>query len=82
MDLNHEDTKPVALHIANISDEKQPKLVDAAQAFLYDAPATTYTLLEEMALLKKIDWTITPLLAAVYFLQFVDKNLSKLFPLF
>ncbi|KAL7928218.1 major facilitator superfamily domain-containing protein [Trichoderma chlorosporum] len=58
-----EPEKPIAREVSNIAEEK-PVLADSALRFLH-----------EKNLLRTIDWMIMPLLAAVYFLQFPDKNL-------
>lgn len=57
---------------------------DEALAFLQNHPRAAEITAEGAAiledeetrkkLLRKIDWTITPLLAGTYFLQFLDKN--------
>jgi hypothetical protein len=58
--------------------------VDEAFAFLEDHPHRTELAAEASAILedpvqlkkliRKIDWTIAPLLAATYFLQYLDKT--------
>lgn len=52
------------------------KNVDSALVFLNNAGVVTFTEDEERSLVRKVDWMLLPLLAAVYMLQFVDKNLS------
>lgn len=52
--------------------------VDSALVFLNNASDVTFTADEERSLVRKVDWILLPLLAAVYMLQFVDKNLSIL----
>jgi hypothetical protein len=70
-----EDVKPIAMEVSVVSEEKSV-LVDSALNFLREAGEPTFSLEEEKALVRKVDWMLMPLLAAVYFLQFVDKNLS------
>jgi hypothetical protein len=50
--------------------------VDSALVFLNNAGDVAFTEDEERRLVRKVDWMLLPLLAAVYMLQFVDKNLS------
>ena len=75
MEQNNEVIKPAATEVAVVLQEK-PALVDSALNFLHETAVTTYTAEEEKALIRKIDWMIMPLMGAVYFLQFIDKNLS------
>ncbi|PON30922.1 major facilitator superfamily transporter [Trichoderma gamsii] len=49
--------------------------VDSALVFLNNASDVTFTEDEDRSLVRKVDWMLLPLLAAVYMLQFVDKNL-------
>lgn len=56
--------------------EFQGKNVDSAFIFLNNAGVASFTEDEERILVRKVDWMLLPLLAAVYMLQFVDKNLS------
>lgn len=50
--------------------------IDAALTFLRNEASGGFDIDEEKTLLRKVDWMILPLLSLVYFLQFVDKNLS------
>ncbi|KAL1620671.1 hypothetical protein SLS54_006027 [Diplodia seriata] len=70
--------KEIALPTTSLHD------ADEALAFLQNHPRAAEIAAEGAAmledegarkrLLRKIDWTITPLLAGTYFLQFLDKN--------
>jgi hypothetical protein len=71
--------KPVTMEVSNLSIEKTPALVDSAHSFLVDAGEVDYNASEEKALIRKVDALLMPFLAAVYFLQFLDKNLSRSF---
>jgi hypothetical protein len=77
MDLNCQDMKPSTEHVSAVGEKSPSGLVDSAQLFLNDTTFTTFTPEEEAALVRKVDWMVMPLMSAVYFLQFIDKNLSK-----
>lgn len=70
-----ETEKPIAREVSKIAEEK-PALADSALSFLHEVGEATFTEDEEKELVRVVDWMILPLLAAVYFLQFLDKNLS------
>lgn len=83
-------TLDTATHPITIADKEIAPAVslndaDEALAFLSNHPLGAAAIAEQGAailedeaarkrLLRKIDWTITPLLAGTYFLQFLDKN--------
>lgn len=66
--------KPIADEVSNVTTLKSSG-VDSALTFLRDTGEISFTLEEEETLISKIDWILMPPLAAVYFLQFLDKNL-------
>ncbi|KAL7904995.1 major facilitator superfamily domain-containing protein [Trichoderma velutinum] len=74
MDQDIETEKPITREVSIIAEEK-PALADSALSFLHEVGETIFTEDEEKKLVRTIDWIILPLLAAVYFLQFLDKNL-------
>lgn len=59
-----EKTSQDAAHNANY-DEKAGSMVEVGES---------YTLEEEKAVLRKIDLTILPMMCAVFFLQYLDKQ--------
>ncbi|KAL7796320.1 major facilitator superfamily domain-containing protein [Trichoderma afarasin] len=69
-----ETEKPIVREVFKIAEEK-PAFADSALSFLHEVGETTFTEDEEKKLVRVVDWMILPLLAAVYFLQFLDKNL-------
>lgn len=70
--------KPHASELSVVQEEtKEPAQVDSALRFLHEAGPATHTAEEEKALLRKVDWMIMPLASAVYFLQFMDKNIRE-----
>lgn len=77
MESELESCKPMASEVSR-TPEKTPESVDSALTFLHDVDRTTFTADEERRLVRKIDWLLMPLLGLVYFLQFLDKNLSML----
>ncbi|KIX95093.1 uncharacterized protein Z520_09009 [Fonsecaea multimorphosa CBS 102226] len=74
MDLELESCKPLAMEVSR-APEKTPEAVDAAFTFLNDIGQISFNLEDEERLIRKIDWLLMPLLAMVYFLQFLDKNI-------
>ncbi len=74
-----ETEKPIVREVSKIAEEK-PAFADSALSFLHEVGETTFTKDEEKKLVRVVDWMILPLLAAVYFLQFLDKNLSTFRP--
>jgi hypothetical protein len=50
---------------------------DAALAFLRREEIVEFTPEQERKLVRKIDWMIVPLMWSCYFLQYLDKTLSK-----
>ncbi|KAF4265404.1 hypothetical protein KXW98_006110 [Aspergillus fumigatus] len=50
---------------------------DAALGFLASEGTAAFTEIVEEKLVRKIDWTIVPLMWAIYFLQYQDKFLSN-----
>ncbi len=79
---NHEPPRQ-SLSIREVVDVSL-KDADEARAFLENHPRAAEVVAEGQAILddpeqlkrliRKIDWTIVPLLAAAYFLQFLDKT--------
>ncbi|OTB02239.1 hypothetical protein M426DRAFT_199882 [Hypoxylon sp. CI-4A] len=63
---------------ATTEKEKQPPKVvdvDAALEYLNHENTTVLTEINEKALVRKIDWTIVPIMWACYNLQYLDKTL-------
>ena len=77
MERDLETFKPVTLQVSRVPD-KTPESVDTALTFLNDIGRPSSTAEEDERLVRKIDWLLMPLLGMVYFLQFLDKNLSML----
>lgn len=61
---NGENIGQTISHGTNL-DEKASSLVDVED---------TYTIEEERALLRKLDLTILPMMCAIFFLQYLDKQ--------
>jgi hypothetical protein len=67
------------------ADEKAPekrayKNADRALEFLQrneESEVGTVVVVDEKALVRKIDWMIVPIMFACYFLQYLDKSLRK-----
>lgn len=78
MDSIGSPVKPQISELSVVQEEtKKPAQVDSALRFLHEAGTATHTPEEENALVRKIDWMIMPLASAVYFLQFMDKNIRE-----
>lgn len=70
--------RPTAEEVISVTALK-PSVVDSALTFLGDTDEVSFSLEEEKTLVRKIDWILMPPIAMVYFVQFIDKNLSKSF---
>ena len=59
-----------------VIDSKQ---VDEALAFLdqSDVSEGTFSEVDDKKLMRKVDWTLMPLMFACYYLQYSDKTLSQ-----
>lgn len=67
-------------------EKSQYKDADKALEFLrYNETGDEVDIVDEKALVRKIDWMIVPIMFACYFLQYLDKSLRKsrsLFPVY
>jgi hypothetical protein len=66
-----------------VAQKGQYRDADEALTFLrYNETGDEQSLVDEKALVKKIDWMIVPLMFACYFLQYMDKSLRTFVPTF
>lgn len=68
MQRNEIETKPPASHLEEV--EMSSEKVDASQGDYSGAQAKTDP--EEIALVRKLDWHIMPIIWAMYFLNYVS----------
>ena len=83
---SYDDQKDTHLGQLNVVDSHEhdkvidSKQVDAALTFLdhsHDVAEGEISEVDDKKLMRKVDWTLMPLMFACYFLQYSDKTLSQ-----
>jgi hypothetical protein len=68
-----------SVDLESVPDKSQYKDADRALEFLrHNETGEESSIVDERALVKRIDWMIVPIMFGCYFLQYLDKSLRKL----